>query len=1319
MDRAELRAALARRLRWLWRALAVPGVRRGVRWAGILGLALYFVFIALVLVLRYAVLPQVASHQAEIEQYASRTIGLPVTIERIEASWEGINPRLVLTGVHLADRQGKPALAFERVEGVLSWHTVWRFKPILALFAIDGPVLHVRRNPMGRITVAGFEAEDGGEADPRLMQWFFDQRRIRIRDATIVWDDAKRQAPQLVLEALQFGLDNRGSRHFFGITAVPPAHLAARLDIRGDVRGDPTAGIEALSGSVFAELDYADLAGWRAWVDYPVRMQQGRGAVRAWGEWNKDRGSATADVALEDVRVHLGKEVPQLALASMRGRILGEYRPDAWKFAGKKLELSTADGIRVPPTDFHLEWRRFKDGNFSGSATANYIDLGALERLAGYLPLDARSRELLNIHQPRGRISDLSAGWETEGDLRLKHYSLQARFDRLGMRPAGYFPGGEGLTGEVQASEKSGSLVLDSKNASLDLPAVFPESKVPLASLKAKANWKIDGKLIDTRLERVEFASPDAAGTAHGTYRFAGDGPGVIDLAAELSRADARAVWRYMPKVINPDVSSWLKRGLVSGSASDAKLALRGDLKDFPFADKQKGEFLITAKAKDVRIDYAPGWPVIDGVDADMSFGAGMRIQASKGSIFGARIGPVTAEIPLFDAHDGEMLIVSGQAEGPTAEFLRFIDKSPVGEKINRMTDEMRAVGAGKLVLRLDMPLMHIDDSRVQGEYEFLDNQVTAVAGLPPITQVKGRIAFTEKTVSAREITGNVLGAPMRLAIRDEKAGVVVAMSGGAVARDLRKAIDSPAFDYLSGSTTWKGEVRVHKKTTDFVIESNLVGISSSLPEPFNKSATVALPLHFEKASLASADKTGRDQVKIALGSIAQATLVRREDGGAMHLERGAVGIGGPLPAMPAQGVAIAANVAKLDGDFWRRLTPTAAPAVAPGTAQGGGKAGGAIPVSTQIALKTPLLRLFGRDFNDVNLNAGGRDGGWQIAVNAREAVGDLFWHAGGNGNVRADMKRLVVPAEEPAAASGDNGNGAGSDGVGELMDKLPGLDVRVADFAIGTKRLGRLEAKAHNERGAWHLDNLLLQNPDGSLKGTGVWRSRGGHRTHLDFELVANDIGKLLERLGYAGAVRRGTATLKGDLAWDGPLTNIHYPSLSGTFNVLAQKGQFAKLEPGIGKLLGLISLQSIPRRLSLDFRDIFTEGMAFDSIEAKLAVNKGIMRTVDDLKINGPAARILMKGEADLKQETQNLTVTVQPEVGGLAAVGAVALAHPVVGAAAFVANKILQNPLDRMFAFQYKVTGTWADPKVEKLNQATPAPAGSETALPGNKP
>lgn len=206
-----------------------------------------------------------------------------------------------------------------------------------------------------------------------------------------------------------------------------------------------------------------------------------------------------------------------------------------------------------------------------------------------------------------------------------------------------------------------------------------------------------------------------------------------------------------------------------------------------------------------------------------------------------------------------------------------------------------------------------------------------------------------------------------------------------------------------------------------------------------------------------------------------------------------------------------------------------------------------------------------------------------------------------------------------------------------------------------------------------------------------------------MDFELNAKDVGKLLDRLGFPGAVRRGTAKLKGDLRWSGPLTTIDYASLSGQMVVNVEKGQFNKLEPGLGKLLGLISLQSLPRRLSLDFRDIFSEGLAFDRIEGKLAVQNGIMRTLEPLRINGPAAQIEMQGETDLKAETQDLQVVVRPDVGGLAAIGTATLINPVLGAATLVANSVLQNPISRLFSYRYHVTGSWSDPKVDKAGES----------------
>lgn len=1279
----DVRVALYHRLHWLWPLLARRAVRRGVRLLGWGLLFAWLAFAALVLVLRYVVLPKISDYQTEIEQVATQAVGQPVKIGRIEARWNGLNPDLVLENVVVADHQGAPVFSLAHVEGVLSWHTLWRLRPRLSLLAFDGPVLHVRRDANGKITVAGMDTE--GESDPALAEWVLEQKRIRIRDATIVWEDQLRKAPPLVLEDLQFALDNSGRHHRFGLSAAPPDELASRVDVRGEVKGELGEALENLSGKIFVELDYADLAGWRAWVDYPVHLPKGRGALRVWGDLDKGAGKVTADVALEELRIRLGRKLPELELASMRGRLEGDYKADHWAVAGQQVELLTQDGLRIAPTDFKVDWHQdAKTATVNGNSSASFLDLAALGRLASYLPLDTHSRELLLRHRPQGRISELRASWVLDGE-NLTRYSLKAGFQELGIEADHYFPGASGVSGNVDLTEKGGILALDSGTSSVSLPAVFPEPEISLNALKAKASWKTTPQAIDIKLDKLEFAGPDAAGSAQGSYRFTGDGPGEIDLTATVDRGEGRAVWRYMPHAVNAAARNWLRRGIVAGRGYDGKLILKGNLKDFPFRDGKGGKFIVTAKAAGAKIDYADGWPVIDDIDADMSFGTGMSILASKGRILGASLSGVKVDIPDFESHE-EMLLVRGLAQGPTSEFFRFIEKSPVAEKIDRFTDGMKAVGNGSLNLELDIPLRHALDTKMRGDYRFQNNQLQPLAGLPPLTQVNGRLLLTENTVVAQDISGQVFGGPLKVQVNSVGDKVLVQATGNAHIGEVSKHFGWPLINHLSGSAAWKADIAIRRRNADVVVESDLLGISSPLPEPLNKNATMPLALRIER----SAPDALREQYRITLGKVAQGLIVRRQD----SWERGVFAVGDAELRLPEKGLAVRVAAPRIDADAWQNFLPDGAT----GGADGGGESGGlALNVVT---LKTPQLRLFERDYNQVDVSLRPRDGGWQIGLNTREALGDIFWKSAGEGWVEGNFKRLII---KPAAEAADSAS--------SLINTLPGMSLVVDDFYIGEKALGKLELKARNDKGAWHLDNLSLQNPDGGLKGKGIWINNGRHQTRLDFELTARDAGKLLDRLGYMDAVRRGKAKMVGDLQWNGPLTAIHYPSMTGQMTVEAEKGQFNKLEPGVGKLLGLISLQSLPRRLTLDFRDIFSDGLAFDSIEAKLSVRKGIMRTIEPLRISGPAAQIEMQGETDLKNETQNLQVVVRPELGGLAAVGVAALAHPVIGAAALVANTVLKKPLNRLFSYRYHVTGTWADPTVDKAGESSqevkPAP------------
>jgi len=315
-----------------------------------------------------------------------------------------------------------------------------------------------------------------------------------------------------------------------------------------------------------------------------------------------------------------------------------------------------------------------------------------------------------------------------------------------------------------------------------------------------------------------------------------------------------------------------------------------------------------------------------------------------------------------------------------------------------------------------------------------------------------------------------------------------------------------------------------------------------------------------------------------------------------------------------------------------------------------------------------------------------------------------------GAGKLTARLQKWQLPAKNEQSAEAVQ--------PGDALQELPALDIVVDDFVVGVRRFGRLDVQAHNDGGIWRLDKIELLNPAARFSGTGQWQVAKGNRTQLDFALDSSDVGKLLERLGYAGAVRGGKANMLGKLAWSGPPEGLDYATLNGEMQLAASNGQFLKLDPGAaGKLLGLISLQGLPRRFTLDFGDVFSEGFAFDSINGKMTVKDGLMRT-DRLQIDGPGARVLMRGEADLKNETQRLNVNVQPELGGSAALG-VAVINPLAGVATLLAHKMLQNPLNKMFSFEYLITGKWSDPTVERISSGSawtsptaPVPAAEAT-------
>jgi uncharacterized protein (TIGR02099 family) len=1236
--------------------------------------ALFFAFAALVLAMRFWLLPDIERYRDDIVAAVSRTVGQPVKIGGIDAGWLGLNPSINLNDVRIYDREGREALVLPSVENVVSWSSLARGKLKLHSLAIEGLRLQVRRDAEGAVYVAGMKLSGG---NGQLTDWLLAQDEIVLRNAEIEWHDERRGAPPLALSALNLRLRNRGHEHSIGLTAHPPAALGSTVDLRALLDGRSVADPAAWSGLLYAELGYTDLAAWRAWIDYPWQVDQGQGAVRMW--LTLDRGEmkqATADLALAQVAARLGKDLAPLRLASVQGRLQAriENEKEQYELVGRGLALAVADGPSIGPSDFQLSWTAGRDPR--GTLVASVVELEPLAHLAASLPLPDSARKMLAAVKPRGRLADARLEWRGVLDA-PERFTARAKFADLAVAPSGELPGFAGITGSLDATEASARIVLATRKSEIDLPRVFP-APLRLDFLNGLVEWERRGESgFEVRVPSLSFSNEHLSGNAHGNYAHAGSGAGIIDLSAQFNRAEAAHLGRYLPhaRLMGGDkMRDWLTSAIVAGHSGDVKLRLRGDLREFPFSDPLHGQFTVSARIEKGVLDYADGWPRIHDINGELLFERDrMEIVGRSGHIQNAALANVRVSIPHL-ADPSPLLTIAGQADGATADFLKFIELSPVRSMIRGVTDPMSASGRGKLRLKLDLPLKDLPKTRVAGEYEFAGSNLSVHPQLPPIERAAGKLAFTESTLSVQDVRGQLFGGSVAIngGTRADSSVEIVA-KGDATVAGTRPLFDHPWRRYLSGTTTYVATLNAMKGRTQISVESGLQGVLSTLPPPLAKSAAESLPL---RVDLVPEEGGARDRISVRIGRIVAADILRRRQGEAMVVQRAGVGLtpaGNAPPRLPERpGTLVSGALPALDLDKWLPLFS------GPGSSVD----------ATAFDVRIGILDLYGKRMNEVALRAGADAAGWSASVSAQEMAGDLSYRKDRGGRLVARFTHLRVPDEYPGAQPR------------ELPEprSLPSIDLIAERFTYRGKQLGRVEVAGQRDAEDWRIDKVAITNPEATFSGSGVWRGGAPSRSSLDFDLNTSDAGQFLARVGYPDLVKGGKAQLKGALAWNGDPGLIDYPSLSGDVQLQAESGQFLEIEPGIGKLISLMSLQSLPRRISLDFRDVFSKGFEFQRIASTAHLEGGVME-VREFGMRGSAAQVSMSGEVDLARETQNLRVRVVPSLGDTAST-VIALVNPLLAIPAAIAQKILKDPLGHIFAFDYSITGGWADPKVAKL-------------------
>ena len=925
---------------------------------------------------------------------------------------------------------------------------------------------------------------------------------------------------------------------------------------------------------------------------------------------------------------------------------------------------------------------------------------------------------------PRGTLVDGRLRWEGTAEEPTS-FAASGEFTNLGVAAQDELPGVTGISGRFNIAHDRGEIRVVGNGAVLALPRVF-EAPIAFASLTSAAKWERREGRTAVRVEQFDFANADATGSATGTYRTGEQGPGEIDITAQVSRIDGRHVYAYLPRVINDATRRWLRTSLAAGTAADARLKLAGNLTQFPFANGKGGQFLVTAKAKGVTLAYADGWPAIEAIDADLRFeGTRMRIDATRGRAFGVDVAKARAEIADLVA-DHPLLTIAGEASGPAAGFVQYVNDSPVAGWLPLPGRASDAGGNGRLTLKLELPLRELGDSKATGEFALTDAQLR-IGALPMLTRLSGKIAFTEHEVRARELTMETLGGPAKLDISSAEGRVQIAGSGTMTFAALRREQPSEFLEKVSGGTDWTLAANLRQGASTWVVQSSMKGAGVDLPAPLGKVAGDAMALRVERRE--GAAQPGTDFISASYGGIAQLAAYRKLDGKAPTIDRALLSLGKAIDRPDADraerpGLWVRAELAALNVDDWITVLRRGGSAAAAERKE-------AIPPLAGADLDVGQLDALGVRFADLKLTLREAASRWNFVLSGREIAGTADWstpEAGmPNGRLIARLAKLAVPGRSvPSAWRTADVREDASDPKADPTagNPWPEIDV-VADSLLSKERdLGRLELIARPRGNEWRIDRLVLANDSGRLEAEGAWRPLGrAQQTKLDIILDAKDAGGFLTTFGYSDMLQGAPTKIDGQLAWAGAPHEFDFPSLSGTFHIGVGPGRFTRIEPGAaGKLLGVLSLQALPRRASLDFRDVFSEGFSFDEIDGNVRIANGVMST-NNLKLAGPAAKIDIAGETDLAKETQRLSVKVQPALSSSVSAGAALLflANPIIGAAvgagSLLAQTMMKDPLEKIFSYEYTVTGSWSDPIVVR-NAAATASAAPRVS-PGDSP
>ncbi|MFI4968929.1 MAG: YhdP family protein [Lysobacterales bacterium] len=1275
----------------IWRARL-----RRLRLALLGALATIVILLGVLAGLTQFAMPWLQRHPQHVEHWLSQRLGRPVRIAHLSGAWIGGGPLLSLDDVRIAGATAaQPTLTVPHAELAFDIYALLQRNHAFSEFRLARLDLTLV-NEGGSWHLRGLDLGPSDGADTSFSMGALGA--LEISDSRLGIEDAQHNLHvQLGVPVLRFL--NRGAitrvlgRVRIAGSASPALDLVADLDV------------DRRSGEIYAggrDVDFGQFTSLQ--VPGGIHGAGGRGVVQMWARVNAARvDDVRMRVDLRDAR--FGTSVPLVVDTdtSVAPRVAFDHlafvarwlrEADGWTFDIADF-VAGADAAKAPAR-LTLE-RRGDDANPRWRAGASALPLepfGSLAMLAEQVP--AGLRRWLYLAHPRGLLASADLRWTGADDN-----EVAATLRGFDIASADFAPGVDHVDLDLHGDARAWLVELPKQALRIDYPRVF---RRPL--LFAEFGGDVIVRRVDDawRLatDRIGFEGEGYGGEVRGGIDLHPQRRPSVDLYAALSHADVVAAKLFWPThVMPPHAVAWLDRALLAGRVVDGRIALHGDLDDWPFHNRS-GRMIARGELADMALDYSPDWPRAEKIHAIATFvNDGMQVDIDAATAMGNTIGEAHATIADF----GPLILdLDVKGEGSGATLLAFLRATPIGKRYQDQLKDIAVGGKGAVAFTLNLPIKQTDALTLDGGVDLSAAKLDHSAFDLHFLDATGKLRFNQKgfAADALDVVFREHKAKLSLAIGGYvadprhvfEAGLAGRFPAAIVFADVPALL--PSLARFPGESAWIAHVDVDATTatganrSHLALDSDLLGTSIELPAPLAKSADEALPLHLD-LDLPYAGQRFSARLGDLLG-------VNGQLPGAGHTFAARVDFGPQAPPEPpAQGIVIGGHMARLDAGRWLDMVEN--------------DPGGGSSLVQAIDVRTDDFSFADHHFEDMRVAVDNTAAATVVRLDGAAIAGtleipksDLAGHG-----IQADFARIHWP-ETPPDAPESNAF------AGVAPASLPPLHVRVADFQLGKASFGSAQFDSHPVAGGMQVDALKSHSPNVEMNASGAWSGTAAdNRSHLAIRLDAQNLGHMMDALGFPGLIDGGATHATIDATFAGPPSAFALPKLDGTLAIDVAEGRILDVEPGAGRIFGLFSLTEIPRRLSLDFSDFFQAGLGFNSIKGTFRLADGNART-EDLTIRSPAADIVVTGRTGLRAKDYDQQMSVTPHAGStLPIVGALA-AGPVGAAAGLVMQGILNKPLGMAIARRYTVTGSWDKPKITPIARARPGQARDAANQPG---